>query len=98
MQVDKRHHREILVQTDPASLEHIEQAAGIFSDFLEQLMQNQQWGDADLLKGAAVAYNCGVSNVRSIADMDKGTTGEDYGSDVMARAQYYLDNVNEFKS
>ena len=99
MQVDQRSHRDPKGQSNPASLEHIEQAAGIFIGYLEQVMRNhREWANQHLLKGAAVAYNCGVSNVRSIADMDKGTTGEDYGSDVMARAQYYLENVGEFKS
>lgn len=91
LQVDQRFHR-IEGQPDPASVAHLEQAAGIFNDYLEQVMRaHRGWKDANLLKGAAVAYNSGVSNVQTIAGMDRGTTGNDYGSDVMARAQYYLD-------
>lgn len=90
MQVDKRYH-EILGQNDPASIEHIEQAAGIFSDNLERVMKKHpKWKDKHTLKGAAVAYNSGVKNVKTIGKMDKGTTGDDYGSDIIARARYYL--------
>lgn len=90
MQVDKRYH-DIVGQNDPASIEHTEQAAGIFSDNLEKIMlKHPNWNDKHVLKGAAVAYNCGVKNVRTIGKMDEGTTGDDYGSDVIARAQYYF--------
>ncbi|HBH34943.1 MAG TPA: hypothetical protein DDW45_00565 [Gammaproteobacteria bacterium] len=90
MQIDKRYH-DILGQNDPASIEHIEQAAGIFTDYLEQVMKKHpKWKDKHALKGAAVAYNSGVSNVNTIGGMDEGTTGEDYGSDVIARAQHYF--------
>jgi len=90
MQIDKRYH-EILGQNDPASIEHIEQAAGIFTDNLEKLKQKHpKWKDKHLIKGAAAAYNFGVRNVKTIGKMDKGTTGDDYGSDVIARAQYYF--------
>ncbi len=90
MQIDKRYH-EILGQNDPASIEHIEQAAGIFSDNLEKVMKKHpKWKDKHVLKGAAVAYNSGVKNVKTIGKMDIGTTGDDYGSDIIARAQHYL--------
>lgn len=90
MQIDKRYH-EILGQNDPASIEHIEQAAGIFTDNLEKLkLKHPKWKDKHLIKGAAAAYNFGVSNVKTIGKMDKGTTGDDYGSDVISRAQYYF--------
>jgi hypothetical protein len=90
MQVDKRSHR-IEGQSNPASPEHIAQAAGIFTDFLEEVIQKHpRWADKHVLQGAAVAYNAGVNNVQTIAGMDTGTTGDDYGSDVLARAQYYF--------
>jgi hypothetical protein len=90
MQIDKRYH-EILGQNDPASIEHIEQAAGIFTDNLEKVRQKHpKWKDKHVLKAAAVAYNSGVKNVKTIGKMDQGTTGDDYGSDVIARAQHYF--------
>lgn len=89
LQVDKRHHS-IRGLTDPASVEHIEQAADIFCAGLESVAaRHPDWKEEHLLQGAAVAYNSGVVNVQSIAGMDNGTTGDDYGSDVLARAQYY---------
>ena len=91
LQIDRRHHERIEGQPDPASVAHIEQAAGIIDDYLQQVMRKHpDWRDADLLKGAAVAYNAGVGNVQTVARMDLGTTGDDYGSDVIARAQYYF--------
>lgn len=87
MQIDKRHHRPV---GSPDSLEHIEQATEILARFRGQVEERHPlWEDKDLLKGAAVAYNSGVSNVQTIDRMDIGTTGDDYGSDVIARAQFY---------
>jgi len=37
---------------------------------------------------AVAAYNSGVSNVQTIERMDIGVTDDDYGSDVIARAQF----------
>ncbi|MGO9314536.1 MAG: peptidoglycan DD-metalloendopeptidase family protein [Syntrophobacteraceae bacterium] len=89
MQVDKRAHQPEGLH-DPASLEHIEQAAGIFAKNLGDIQnEHPDWEDPFILKGAAVAYNAGPSTVKTKDGMDIGTTGNDYGSDVMARAQYY---------
>jgi hypothetical protein len=92
MQVDKRFHKPA-GQPDPGSREHIEQATGIFVDYLEGVQKKHpDWEDPYLLKGAAVAYNAGVKTVQTKDGMDIGTTGNDYGSDVMARAQYYANH------
>jgi murein DD-endopeptidase MepM/ murein hydrolase activator NlpD len=90
MQIDKRHH-ELQGLPDPQSVAHIEQAAGILCVNLERIAEiHQDWEPPFILKGAVVAYNSGIDNVRTKDKMDKGTTGDDYGSDVIARAQYYL--------
>lgn len=79
---------------DPFSQEHIEQATGIFAQYLDEVKQKHpSWEDQFILKGAAVAYNAGVKTVQTIERMDIGTTGDDYGSDVMARAQYYANHA-----
>lgn len=92
MQVDKRFHQPE-GQPDPGSLAHIEQATGIFVDFLEGVQKKHpDWEDPYILKGAAVAYNAGLNTVQTKEGMDTGTTGNDYGSDVMARAQYYANH------
>jgi hypothetical protein len=93
MQVDKNFWQPEGIP-DPASQEHIEQATGIFAQCLEQVKQKHpSWEDPFVLKGAAVAYNAGINTVQTIEKMDIGTTGDDYGSDVMARAQYYASHI-----
>ena len=44
--------------------------------------------------GAVAAYNFGVKNVQSWDGLDRGTTGNDYSNDVMARAQYLVRHFN----
>ncbi|ELS00640.1 putative peptidoglycan-binding domain-containing protein [Xenococcus sp. PCC 7305] len=93
LQVDNRSHS-IRGLDDPYSQAHIEQAIGIFSNYRDQVAQKHpSWPDEQVLKGACVAYNAGVSNVRTIAKMNLGTTHNDYGDDVIARAQFYMDNI-----
>jgi hypothetical protein len=88
LQVDKRFHT-ISGLDDPFSEAHIEQAIGIFASYRDQVQRNHaDWDDEFVLKGACVAYNSGVSNVQSINGMNQGTTHDDYGDDVIARAQF----------
>ena len=99
MQVAKRYHTVAGVGPDPASLEHLEQAARIFSQYLKEVQQHHPiWSDSHLLEGAAVAYNSGVTNVRTQTGMNKGTTGNDYGADVIARAQFYANRFEDVMS
>lgn len=94
LQVDKRFHTLQGIDKGPASREHLEQAVGIFVDFRTQVQaKHPDWEDEFILKGAAAAYNSGVGNIQTKAGMDKGTTGDDYGSDVMARAQFYASHL-----
>ena len=91
MQVDRRHHR-IEGDHDPASLEHIEQAAGIYTTNLERMWAMSRyagWDDRYLLQGATAAYNFGIGNVKTRAGIDEGTSGDDYGGDTLARAKYF---------
>jgi uncharacterized protein YgiM (DUF1202 family) len=95
MQVDKRSHTVEGIPDGPKSLAHIEQATGIFANCLQQVRQKHpNWEDRYVIKGAAVAYNSGLSNVQTKEGMDIGTTGNDYGADVMARAQYYANHAD----
>jgi peptidoglycan hydrolase-like protein with peptidoglycan-binding domain len=96
MQVDRRYHQLAGSLNDPASQEHIDQAAGILASYLKQVEQKHPtWEDAYVLKGAAAAYNFGVDNVQTKAGIDIGTTGNDYGSDVLARAQFYARRLGQ---
>ncbi|MBF2075028.1 MAG: peptidoglycan-binding protein [Synechococcales cyanobacterium C42_A2020_086] len=93
LQVDKNYHTPRGTH-NPSSLEHIEQAIGIFVDYRQQVQaKHPTWEDEYVLKGATVAYNSGVSNVQTKAGMDIGTAGGDYGSDVIARAQFYSNHL-----
>jgi hypothetical protein len=89
LQVDRRYHS-IEGADDPTGIVHVDQAVRIFAGFLQQVKaKHPDWEDEFILKGAATAYNSGVSNVATKERMDIGTTGNDYGSDVIARAQFY---------
>lgn len=87
MQIDRRWHVPV---GESNSVEHLEQAAGLLKSYLGAMeIRHDDWKTAQQLKGAVAAYNCGVPNVRTIEHMDIGTTGDDYSSDVWARARYY---------
>lgn len=93
-QVDKRYHKQ-RGRPDPYSLDHLRQCAEILADYREQVRKkHMDWRDKYVIKGAAVAYNSGVKNVVTITNMDAGTTGNDYGADVLARAQYYAKRLS----
>lgn len=94
MQVDQRYWQQQGRSGDPGSQIHLNQGTMIYAQFREQVRQKHpSWTDEYLLKGAAVAYNAGPDNVRTKAGMDRGTTGDDYGSDIIARAKYYTQKL-----
>lgn len=85
MQVNEKSH---VLRGGPYSREHIDQAAGILKSFYQEVMKkHSSWPIDQQLRGAVAAYNFGVSNVRSLEGIDKGTANDDYSSDVWARAQ-----------
>ena len=92
LQVDRQKGtRAIRGLNSPDSQDHIEQAMEIFTASRDTVrLKHPDWSDENILKGACVAYNAGASNVRTIEKMNEGTTHNDYGDDVIARAQFYL--------
>jgi len=89
-QVDKRFHHP-KSSDGPYGLAHLMQAAEIFAYGLADAYERfapQGWSDSDVLKAAACIYNGGSGIVRTREGMDIGTTNNDYGADVMARAKY----------
>jgi peptidoglycan hydrolase-like protein with peptidoglycan-binding domain len=93
MQVDAGYHSP---HGSPTSDEHIEQAAGIFASFRTRLANDHpEWTDAQILKAAVAAYNCGPGRINSVSGMDSLTTGKDYSNDTWVRAQYYSRFFNE---
>ena len=85
MQLDSRYHPP---RGGAFSSEHIDQAARVLERLLEEVKaKHPGWPPEQQLRGALVAYDVGVANVRTMMDMDRGTTGDDYSNDVWARAQ-----------
>ena len=94
MQVDKGSHNP-QGTSDPKGLAHFLQAAQIFVSKLTQVEKDHpDWEDEWIVKGAIAAYNFGASNVRTKGGIDRGTTGNDYSSDVISRAHYYLKELD----
>lgn len=92
MQVDRRHHT-ILGGHDPQSIEHIEQAATIYAENVENMLSMSRytsWEDRYLLQGATAAYNFGIGHVKTKSAIDEGTSGNDYGGDTLARAKFFF--------
>jgi hypothetical protein len=89
MQVDKRSHT-IQGRPDPKSQTHINQAAKIFADGFRQMVNKfPDASEAEQLKAAVSAYNCGTNGVHSIASSDDRTTHHDYANDTWVRAQFF---------
>ncbi|XP_051940095.1 lysozyme g-like [Hippocampus zosterae] len=87
MQVDKRYHTP---QGGWNSEEHLSQGTDILISFIKQIKGKfPNWTAEQQLKGGIAAYNIGVRGVQTYERMDVGTTGDDYSSDVVARAQWY---------
>ncbi|XP_056264498.1 lysozyme g-like isoform X2 [Pseudoliparis swirei] len=72
------------------SEEHLCQGTEILVNFIGRIRNKfPNWSAEQQLKGGIAAYNMGDGNVRSIENMDVGSTGGDYSNDVAARAQWY---------
>merc|ERR1712131_493801 len=57
------------------------------------LLANTPAGNSNKKTKAGISgYNAGCGNVQTYDGMDIGTTGNDYSSDVVSRANYYRDN------
>ncbi|XP_032886175.1 lysozyme g-like [Amblyraja radiata] len=89
MQVDKRHHS---IKGSWNSKEHVMQATQILIDMINAIgLKFPSWTSEKQLKGGISAYNMGPGNVPSYAEVDSHTTGKDYSNDVVARAQWLID-------
>lgn len=74
------------------SEEHLCQGTEILIHFIGRITQKfPDWSKEMKLKGGIAAYNTGDGRVNS-EDVDARTTGDDYSSDVVARAQWYKKN------
>jgi type VI secretion system secreted protein VgrG len=97
-QVDKRYHTP---RGGPADWDHIDQAMGIFKDYVAQIKsENPGWTEEEYLAAGLVAFNSGPTNARtqpssptSWAQLDDGTAHNDYSRAIWAGAQYYAKNL-----
>ncbi len=98
LQVDNRYHTPV---GGPLSLEHMNQAMGIFvGDLHDMQAAHPGWTPNQQLAGAVGAYNSGSGNIATQptnpstwAQMDKGTYQGDYSRDVWAQAQWFAKNL-----
>ncbi|XP_062856263.1 lysozyme g-like [Trichomycterus rosablanca] len=87
MQVDKRHHSPKGAWNGE---ENIRQGVDILISFIKEIQKKfPSWSKENQLKGGIAAYNFGVDDVRTLEGMDRGSSGDDYSSDVVARAQWF---------
>ena len=90
MQIDRRYHSK---QGSWDSQRHIEQATDILIDTINCVARKHSgWKLEQKTKGGISGYNAGCGNVQTYDGMDIGTTGNDYSSDVVSRANYYRDS------
>ena len=90
MQIDRRYHSK---KGKWDSQQHIEQATDILIDTINCVARkHSSWKLEQKTKGGISGYNAGCGNVQTYDGMDIGTTGNDYSSDVVSRANYYRDN------
>merc|ERR1712002_363206 len=89
MQIDRRY---LNPQGSWDSQRHIEQATDILIDTINCVARNHpSWELEQKTKGGISGYNAGCGNVQTYDGMDIGTTGNDYSSDVVSRANYFRD-------
>lgn len=74
---------------------HLEQATGILIDFINKIKDKfPDCTEEQQLKGGIAAYNQGIGAIHSLCKrVDENTTGKDYSNDVVARAQWYHNNL-----
>jgi hypothetical protein len=95
MQVDRQNSP----KGGPFSSEHVNQAASLLRKAIDEVKANHgDWAPALQLRGGVAGYNFGADDVWTIPGMDKGTTGNDYSSDVWARARYLAPDFGGGKS
>ncbi|XP_053487663.1 lysozyme g isoform X2 [Ictalurus furcatus] len=90
MQVDTGYHEKRGAWN---SEEHVTQGTEILIGFIKEIQKKfPTWPKEHQFKGGISAYNGGPGNVRTYELMDKGTPGDDYANDVVARAQWFKRN------
>ena len=87
--MDKRYHT-IDTTGGPSSKDHFLQATGILVRSIDTVSnKHSDWESEYKIKGGIAGYNFGPAKVWTKAGIDKGTTGDDYSSDVLTRAKFF---------
>ncbi|CAL8383212.1 unnamed protein product [Boreogadus saida] len=90
MQVDIDSHEP---EGDWDSETHLDQATGILVNIIIEVQgKKRSWSPEKQLKGAIAYFNKGKYVLKDENNVDSITTGHDYSSDVVARAQFYKRN------
>jgi uncharacterized Zn-binding protein involved in type VI secretion len=98
-QVDKEFHEPA---GGPYSMKHAEQAMDIWrSNYDTMKKEHPGWTKAEQMAAATAAYNFGTGNAQTRpsgaagwAQLDDGTSGDDYSRDVWARARYFESHLD----
>lgn len=93
MQIDKRYHtfaRTGDVMTPDANIQYAAQLLTNNWQYFCKEATKQTWTYAEKLRAAVCAYNAGLNCPQTWANMDIGTTQNDYSADVWERARVLL--------
>lgn len=93
MQINKAYHA---VKGGAFSEEHLDQGTTFLVQLIKTMKRTQpQWTNEQQLKGALACYISGEERVIPLAyeDVDSVTPNGDFASDVIARAQWFAENV-----
>lgn len=84
-----------MIFVDSASNDHIYEMMKLGAEELIQKnkeikkkKKREGWSPEEILRGGIAAYNFGAKNIQTVQGVDSGGDGDDYSSDVIARAQY----------
>lgn len=95
-QIDKNHHA-LAGTHDPWSREHLVQVAQFNAENEKEIAKKcTAWTPQQIAHGAAAAYNLGPNGISCNANtIDAGSTGNNYGSDVLSREQVFKQMFDE---
>ncbi|XP_052103066.1 uncharacterized protein LOC127736534 isoform X2 [Mytilus californianus] len=93
MQCDLRYHKTCKAHAWD-SCGHINaMVEDVLISYIKEVQTKQpKWVKERQLQGGVAAYNFGVSNVQTWKNVDLNTTNHDYSNDVIARAQWLINN------
>ncbi|XP_026178557.1 uncharacterized protein LOC113139482 isoform X1 [Mastacembelus armatus] len=98
MQINKNYHA---VKGNPYSEEHMDQGVTFLIQLFKSMTRNKlDWNKEQRLKGALACYIAGEERVLPLLyeQLDTVTPGGDFANDVIARAQFFSQQVLRFRN